>query len=97
MTLNEKPVKSLPRRKGTTSNDVWRAERRCQGDDVNMVKLAMEFHAHEEKGEVLLWRKDLTSTAVADRRWSIARCQLVKLAKSSYPCKVEQKAPRNVS
>ena len=26
------------------SNDVWRAERRCQSDDVNIVKLATEFH-----------------------------------------------------
>ena len=48
------------KRRVKTSNDVWRAERRCRGDDVNMVMMARD--------EVPSGRKGTTSTAGGDRR-----------------------------
>ena len=49
-TLNEEQGEVLSVGKDKTSNDVWRAERRCQGGDVHMVKLAMEFHSQWREG-----------------------------------------------
>ena len=40
---------------------VWRAERLCQGDDVNLLKLAMNFSINKEKGEVMCENSEVTS------------------------------------
>ena len=39
VTLNEEQVEVSSVAKDKTTNDVWRAEHRCQGDDVNMVMM----------------------------------------------------------
>ena len=109
MTLNEEQGEVLPwRRTRRRTSGVWRAERRCRGDDVNMVKLAMSFTINEEKGEVLPWRRTRRRLRCGSTSSRI-RCQLVMLAlmlheldigtqvMSSYPVRVERKAPRNVS
>ena len=53
MTLNEKngAVTAVEEGQDVERHGyVWRAEPRCQGDDVNMVKLTMEFHAQWKEG-----------------------------------------------
>ena len=73
MTLNEEQADVLLwRRTRLQTGGVWRAERRCRGDDVNMVKIMRETDESSSNvvgyGMVftrrrlpLPWMKDLTS------------------------------------
>ena len=82
MTLNQEQGEVLLwRMTRRRTGGVWRAERRCRGDDVNMVKITRETDESASNvvgyGMVSTQRRlplSWTSSAVADRRLSRTRC-----------------------
>ena len=59
VTFNEEQGEVLSVGKDKTSYDVWRVERRCRGDDVNMAR--GEVPSAEEGHDINCWRRSTSS------------------------------------
>ena len=62
VTFNEEQGEVLSVEKDKTSYDVWRAERRCRGDDVNMAMMARGEVPSAEEGHDVDCRRRSTSS-----------------------------------